>query len=287
MIVTTTLPPIVTMMLANPRVAEASLGDGPARAQTGLALRGFIDGMRCFDGDVRRTRARVEALPDDRRRFAWEGVGLLAQAHALLPALLEHASVPEASLLLIGAGWTAALVDRAVPWSQPLGDVSGNTSDSDVSGNARWWKLDGYGFCVGLLHRFAAPPMPTHATDLAVELAIDQGIGRSLYFRHGGTAASITAAIEAESVHRRAGLWFGVGLASVVTDGLDEPSRALLRAQGGQALRYGETLAELLLAQLGMRPFTAALHRLEQRFAEMTAPPLELMRTDAASLTGP
>jgi hypothetical protein len=277
MTVTTPLPLIVRRLLADPRVAETSLGDGPARAQTGLAVRGFIDGMRSFETDARRTCARVRALPEGQQRFAWEGVGLMAQVHDLLPPLLELAPA-ERPLLLIGAGWTAALVERAVP------------SSRNTWANDRWWQLDGYGFCAGLMHRLgpprAVPPSPKLVGDLAIELAIDQGLGRSLYFRHGGTATSIAADIDAHSSRRGAGLWFGVGLASVVTDGLDEHSRALLRIHGGPALRHGETLAELLLARLGMRPFTATLRRLEQRLAEVTAPPLELLRADAAALTG-
>lgn len=238
--------PMLDALLADPSRAQALLGDGPARARTGFAVASFIAGLRCLGDDADATRALVAALVAPAQPFAWEGVGLAAAARGrarfdgLRRALVEHAH-----LLSVGAGWAAALRGEPIP-------VLREDPDPDPRlALARWSELDGHGFCLGLLRRRAglAELGPEHAGG-PVELALDQGLGRSLYFVHGGAPGPIIAAIEAAPTRRRGALWSGVGVASVFTDGLDEASRAQLRERGGRDLLLGERLAAWALASI-------------------------------------
>jgi enediyne biosynthesis protein E3 len=253
--------PLLDAMLADPRRAEAPLGAGPARARTGFAVASFIAGLRCFDLDPNTTRARVEALAPGAQLFAWEGVGLAAEARGEIANALAAAPA-FAPLLLVGAGWAAAL--RGVPITAPC-----------IAHIDRWSVLDGHGFCLGLLDRRAALlEFARGKPGLAVEIAVDQGLGRSLYFVHGGTPTAIERAIAHAPAHRRAALWSGVGVASVITDGLAEPERAQLRALGGSDLQLGERLAGLLLARIGTQSHDSTASWIP----DANEPPLALLR---------
>lgn len=261
---------VLRMLLARPDAAEAVLGDGPARARTGAAVEGFVAGLRCFARDPAQARARVEALPAAQRLFAWEGVGLVARLERGLAPLVERWPV-EAPLLWIGAGWADA--------------IEGAPPSSASEGWARWWIADGHAFCSALLEgRVRGATARAEGASAELELALDQGRGRGLYFLHGGRARAIAAAVAAAPEHQRPGLWFGVGLASVVTDGLDAASRAQLHDAGGDALVLGVDLAELLLAQTGVTPFDERLRRLERHCASASGPPLTALRAASALL---
>ncbi|PRQ09222.1 DUF1702 family protein [Enhygromyxa salina] len=238
MIPTSTTIPLLDAMLADPARAQAPLGDGPARARTGVAVASFIDGLRCFDAGPTAMIARVEALAPEAQLFAWEGVGLAAEARGQIDVALAAAPT-FAPLLLVGAGWADALRGRKI----------GAPRCAHVD---RWSVLDGQGFCLGLLDRRAA--LLEFAPEPTVALAIDQGIGRSLYFVHGGTASAIERAIMDVPASRRGALWSGVGLASVITNGLNDTARADLRERGGADLQLGEHLAALLLARISTPP---------------------------------
>lgn len=238
----TTTIPLLDALLDDPRRAEAPLGDGPARPRTGFAVASFITGLRCFDPAPKTTRGNIEALEPGAQLFAWEGVGLAAEAHAQLAVALA-AAPSVAPLLLVGAGWADAL--RRRPITAP------RSAHVD-----RWSVLDGHGFCLGLLDRRAG--LSEFEPDPAVELALDQGLGRGLYFIHGGTASAIARAITDAPARRQAALWSGVGIASVITDGLGESERTQLRVHGGPDLQLGERLATLLLARIAARSLDSA-----------------------------
>jgi hypothetical protein len=59
--------------------------------------------------------------------------------------------------------------------------------------------------------------------------AIDQGIGRALWFIHGGRSPDVAAAVGRFAAHRQPDLWSGVGLAAVFAGGGDGDGLKTLR----------------------------------------------------------
>ena len=223
--------PALELVLADPDRALALLGEGPARAATIRAVRGFFSGVREY-----------EAGREPGSLFAWEGAGLAAarrgpEALAKLVGAHPHA----APLCFVGAGWLAAFA------GQPLAPPDPRWLE--LSPGDAWSLVDGWGFCVALLRR-RVPDSNAASTDPRVHTCAQLGLGRGLYFSHGGAARGIARAIEGAPARDRSARWLGVGVASVITDGLDEAARARLRRYGGPALAAGELLAHSLLARL-------------------------------------
>jgi len=74
----------------------------------------------------------------------------------------------------------------------------------------------------------------------------DNGIGRALWFVHGGNPQSIQQNIDKFPVNRRAGIWSGVGLAATYAGGVDQSVIAELIERSGEYkghLKEGSMLA--------------------------------------------
>jgi hypothetical protein len=210
----------------------ALLGDGPARARTERAVRAFARGA-----ELARTHADLDALVHalaDEHKISWEGAGLVTALDGRFDALLA-ARREQAAWLHIGLGWADALTGRGavVP-----------ASDAD---EAAWLRLDGCGFWLGLRHGRRIGEASHRPASERSAAYFDQGVGRSLYFVHGGTAAGLERAIAARGQQRAEALWVGVGIAAQVTGGIGarEPGELdTLVAVGGEALRRGLALGE-------------------------------------------
>ena len=74
--------------------------------------------------------------------------------------------------------------------------------------------------------------------------AIDQGIGRALWFIHGADTGKVAAAVAAFDRHRQADLWSGVGLAATFAGG-GQPAELAALVQVA-----GEHAAELALGSV-------------------------------------
>ncbi|NNJ08528.1 DUF1702 family protein, partial [Streptomyces sp. PKU-MA01144] len=61
----------------------------------------------------------------------------------------------------------------------------------------------------------------------------DQGVGRALWFIHGGHAGNVSAAVRAFAGDRQADLWSGVGLAATFAGGSTAADLAGLREEAG------------------------------------------------------
>ena len=178
------------------------LGDGPARSNTEAAVRSFAHGAR-----LARTHADLHALTHalaDAPGFAWEGAGLVTAFDGRFEALLA-AERSQALWLYIGLGWADALAGR---------NAVTPTADADP---VAWMRLDGCGFWLGLRHAARIGEASHRPTDEAAAAYFDQGVGRSLYFVHGGTITAIEHAIAARGRRRAAALWVGVGIATQIT----------------------------------------------------------------------
>jgi len=92
--------------------------------------------------------------------------------------------------------------------------------------------------------------------------AVDQGIGRALWFICGARVPEVAAAVERFAGHRQPDLWSGVGLAAAFAGGCDhEGLTALRRASGPHSaeLAIGVVLATRARSYAGFIPDHSAL----------------------------
>src|SRR5947199_74099 len=76
-------------------------------------------------------------------------------------------------------------------------------------------------------------PYPWQGSPQYFLRAVDQGIGRALWFIHGAQALDVAAAVASFAEHRRPDLWSGVGLAATFAGGCDTAGLATLRRAAG------------------------------------------------------
>lgn len=147
-----------------------------------------------------------------------------------LARLLDGRGSDHIYMAYVGIGWAMARLPKAL---RP--DVAGTDP------LLRWLILDGYGFHQGYFHtdryvhqqyRDARLSWP-HGPASYVQRAIDQGIGRALWFV-GGTGVDVVAAlIDKFPESRRADLYSGAGLAATYAGGADEGELRHLRQRAG------------------------------------------------------
>jgi enediyne biosynthesis protein E3 len=119
----------------------------------------------------------------------------------------------------------------------------------------RWLALDGYGFHQAFFQtvrwvserwrpqRYRAWPGPN--ADYAHN-AVDQGIGRALWFINGANPHAVASCIAGFEPSRHNDLWSGAGLASVYAGGVDAGTLTTFRELAGQyrpALAQGAAFA--------------------------------------------
>lgn len=175
--------------------------------------------------------ASLLALDHDLHGFAHEGAAMsLAILDQLAPWSRSRwrefldANPRHRYLILVGGGWAMArLFRRGVPRFARGADATS-------------WPLlyDGYGFHQAFfrpakyVRARRQPPLAGYAAK-----AFDQGVGRSLWFVEGASAARIAATIGSFEPARRGDLWSGAGLACAYAGGLDRAGVAELRERAG------------------------------------------------------
>ena len=80
---------------------------------------------------------------------------------------------------------------------------------------------------------YVPAPYPWQGSPQYFLRAVDQGIGRALWFIHGAQALDVAAAVASFAEHRRPDLWSGVGLAATFAGGCDTAGLATLRRAAG------------------------------------------------------
>jgi enediyne biosynthesis protein E2 len=199
--------------------------------------------------------------------FAFEGVTM---AFAILDAmgprrknhtrgLLTGPGGPHIFLAYIGIGFAMSHLPRRL-WSKVMPDLTGSPYYPTMS----WLAVDGYGFDLAYFHtarwveRQEVPrPYPWEGSPDYFLRAVDQGIGRALWFIHAADAAAVAAAVGRFADHRQPDLWSGVGLAATFAGGATQDGLAALRHASGQyhaELAQGSVFAAKARAFAGLVP---------------------------------
>jgi len=171
---------------------------------------------------------RLEEIPRQFRGFAYEGAGMGAAVLDSMPFgggriedfLAGRGGSQHVYMAYVGFGWAMARLPR-IRWSKIT------ISDPLL----RWLALDGYGFHQAYFkttryvqEQYQAPafPWPADQTRAYAPHAIDQGIGRAMWFVCGTDAERVTKMIAGFPEGRRPDLYAGAGLAATYAGGVDE-----------------------------------------------------------------
>lgn len=184
---------------------------------------------------------RLAMLDPELAGFGYEGA---AMAFTVLDAmgrghrtrdLLRGAGQPHIFLAYIGIGFAMARLPRPL-WKKVLPDLDASAYHPTMS----WLAVDGYGFDRAYFDtrrwvddQHVPAPYPWLDSPQYFPRAVDQGIGRALWFIHAADVQAVTAAVERFAEHRRADLWSGVGLAAAFAGGCGPDDLITLRSAAG------------------------------------------------------
>ncbi|MEV4555571.1 DUF1702 family protein [Kitasatospora sp. NPDC049285] len=239
----------------------------PSTTETLLAKRGFHEktpeakqllesvGSRFLEGygyamassTSAEAEASLEKIPARFRGFAYEGAGmgfamldgLPTQGRGHVERFLAGRGGDHVYMVYVGIGWAMARLPKFC-WP----DIDA------LDPLLRWLVLDGYGFhqayfrtakYVHEQYRDTDFPWPAHDTPAYTGNAIDQGVGRALWFVGGTDPDLVATMIEKYPSTRHADMWAGAGLAATYAGGVDERE---LRAFKERAGEYRPLLAQ-------------------------------------------
>jgi hypothetical protein len=220
----------VTATLATTRL-EAIPQSVVVGFEWGIEARGIAE--------VERRLAMVEP---ELRGFAYEGV---AMAYTVRDAvrgdrtreLILGSGRPHVFLAYIGIGFAMARLPRVL-WRTVLPDLGPIPFHPTMS----WLAVDGYAFDRAYFdtakwvdRQYRPTPYPWDGHPEYFRRAADQGIGRALWFIHGGGCAVVAEAVGRFDRERRADLWSGVGLAATFAGGAPRAELARLRESADRA----------------------------------------------------
>ncbi|MFE2407395.1 DUF1702 family protein [Kitasatospora sp. NPDC059408] len=213
----------------------------------------------------REVEDRLRLVDAEQRGFAFEGATM---AFTVLDAmgrghrtrdLLTGAGQPHVFLAYIGIGFAMARLPRQL-WPKVLPDLSGTPYHPTMS----WLAVDGYGFDLAYFHtrrwvdeQRVPSPYPWQGAPGYFPRAVDQGIGRALWFIHGAQHRQVASAVRTFAPHRQADLWSGVGLAATFAGGCGAAQLAELGEQAGEhraELAQGSVFASKARVYAGFVP---------------------------------
>ncbi|MFC4146091.1 DUF1702 family protein [Micromonospora mangrovi] len=201
----------------------------------------FLTGYAAAAGATRHADVTPElaGLTTQFRGFAFEGA---AMAYAMRDALnpfggnlvarfLAGPGDPHVYMAYVGVGWAMARLPR-LRWSAL------HAPDPVL----RWLVLDGYGFhqtyfktdrYVRGQQRHERFPWPAGPHNWYAGHAIDQGVGRAMWFVAGGDVDRVAGLINGFAEERRADMWSGTGLAATYAGATGEGELTRLAALAG------------------------------------------------------
>jgi hypothetical protein len=187
---------------------------------------------------------RLDLVDAALRGFAYEGATMALTVRDAMAAgrgrrareLLSGPGRPHTFLTYIGIGFAMARLPRPL-WRGVLPDLTGTPYYPTMS----WLAVDGYGFDRAyfdtetvVTRQLRPAPYPWRGRADYFPHAVDQGIGRALWFIHGGVPQPVAAALRAFAPERHADLWSGVGLAATFAGGCDEAGLRRLHEDAGE-----------------------------------------------------
>jgi hypothetical protein len=200
-------------------------------------LTGF--GRATEAGEPGVVASSLDGIEPRYRGFAYEGaVMAFGVLDALLPGrnrvagFLAGAGAPHVYMAYVGMGWAMARTPRI-----RRSAVTRAATDPLL----RWLVLDGYGFHEAYFHTARvvhARRRPVAGRHPYASHAIDQGIGRALWFAGGAEVAMVAGLVEGFPADRQEDLWSGVGLAAGYAGGADEDELSLLPIRAGRHAAY-------------------------------------------------
>ncbi|MBL0885602.1 DUF1702 family protein [Myceligenerans sp. I2] len=185
---------------------------------------------------------RLALVSPEHRGYAYEGATMAATLlDVMTPGPKRRAATvmtgPGSKYLLlnyIGIGFALTKLPRRA-WRDALPDLPVSSFHPALS----WLVVDGYGFDLAYFrprryvvdqHRPVPYPWLDDTTGYFGR-AVDQGIGRALWFIAGGVAAGAETLVNSFGPDRRGDLWSGVGLAATFAGG-DDVASLPRRARG-------------------------------------------------------
>jgi hypothetical protein len=187
---------------------------------------------------------RLSLVDPEFRGFAYEGATMAYTVRDAMGGgrghrtrdLLMGPGRPHIFLTYIGVGFAMARLPRPL-WKKVMPDLTG----SDYYPVMTWLALDGFGFDRAYFdtrryvdeQRIHAP-YPWEGSPDYFPRAIDQGVGRALWFIHGADATAVSAAVRRFASHRHADLWSGAGLAATFAGGATPDGLRILRDEAGE-----------------------------------------------------
>lgn len=180
--------------------------------------------------NVTETEDRIELLPRQFRGFAYEGAAMgygvldgmpVGHTHHVTDFLSSRAE-SHVYMAYVGVGWAMARLPR-FRWKK----LDEQVPDPML----RWLVLDGYGFhqayfktekYVHQQYREANFPWPGEGPAWYANRALDQGIGRAMWFVGGADPNRVADLIDKFPQPRRPDLYAGSGLAATYAGGVNE-----------------------------------------------------------------
>ncbi|MFI5621321.1 DUF1702 family protein [Streptomyces sp. NPDC051567] len=195
------------------------------------------------DRDLATTERRLALVDPEVQGFAYEGATMACAIRDVMGPkghrtrdLLRGGGSRHIFLNYIGIGFAMAKLPRPL-WKKLVPDLD----EPEYYPAMNWLCVDGYGFDRAYFDtaRWVAgqrvdTPYAWEGDADYFPRAFDQGVGRALWFIHGGHTGNVSAAVRAFAAHRHGDLWSGVGLAATFAGGTTAADRAALRAEAGQ-----------------------------------------------------
>ncbi|WP_430788082.1 DUF1702 family protein [Actinoplanes sp. G11-F43] len=177
------------------------------------------------------------------RGFAYEGATMACTIRDAMAGgrgrrtrdLLDGPGRRHIFLAYIGIGFAMARLPRPL-WKNVVPDLR----DVPYHPVMSWLAVDGYGFDLAYFHterwvggQRRPKPYPFDGHPGYFLRSVDHGIGRALWFIHGGRPADVAARLAGFATERHADLWAGVGLAATFAGGAGAHDYETLRRAAG------------------------------------------------------
>jgi enediyne biosynthesis protein E2 len=214
---------------------------------------------------------RIEMLESQFQGFAYEGAAMAFSIRdAIRPGRRGHLTGQFLSsgrgaahiyMAYIGIGFALARLPERL-WPRAVPDISKLPDHPALS----WFIWDGYGFhkaffdpLTWIERRRSGEIYRWFSTPAYIPRAIDQGIGRAIWFYHDADVERIAATVAHFPKARQADLWSGVSLAATYAGGIDQSGlRRLL--EFGACYRSELALGAVLAAKARVLAGVATTH---------------------------